>query len=87
MDLPNYNVFNCNRLSRMGGGVAVYMSVNLPAKVLLTSSSDGYSPEYIFFEIKCKGADILFVCMYRPPQGWTQWTHGSLCHRVVQSFT
>ena len=65
MDLPNYNVFNCNRLSRMGGGVAVYVSVKLPAKVLHTSSSDGYSP-YIFLEIKCNGDNILFVCMYRP---------------------
>ena len=67
IQVPNYNVFNVNRLTRGGGGVAVYVAEHLAAKTLYQTQNDGYKPEYIFLEITCQASKVLFICMYRPP--------------------
>ncbi|XP_034240159.1 uncharacterized protein LOC117644657 [Thrips palmi] len=68
MDIPNYNVFNVNRSSRRGGGVALYVHNRLKAKLLAKSSGDSFRPEFIIIEVKCANETVLISCVYRPPK-------------------
>lgn len=67
VQIPNYKVFNANRIKRRGGGVALYIATHLPSKLLSSTKNDGYEPEYIFVEIICGSSKVLLICMYRPP--------------------
>lgn len=67
IQLPNYRVFNANRIKRRGGGVALYIAMNLQSKLLYATKNDGYEPEYIFVETVCGSSKVLLICMYRPP--------------------
>ena len=68
VDIESYQVFNVNRKNRNGGGVAVYISDRLVAKVLVTSDGDPFQPEFILLEVQCLSNKILFACVYRPPK-------------------
>ena len=66
-DIPNYKVFNANRVNRTHGGVALYVANHLPSKLIFSTASDGFVPEYVFVEVECQSSKILCICMYRPP--------------------
>jgi hypothetical protein len=68
VDIPRYNVFYVNRKGRNGGGVAVYVSDRLTAKVLTTSDGELCKPEYILLEVHCETTKILVAAVYRPPK-------------------
>jgi len=68
MDIPNYNVFNVNRIESGGGGVAVYVHSRLKAKLLAKSSGEILRPEFLILEVKCASESILVSCVYRPPK-------------------
>lgn len=66
--LPNYVIFNVNRVERSGGGVAIYVHNKLKARILSKSSGEKGKPEYVIIEVKSGNDKILVSCLYRPPK-------------------
>lgn len=67
--LPGYVAHRNDRISKGGGGVAVYVQTGLGVKLLSASnSSNHHKPEYIILEIRFPSTKILFACIYRPPK-------------------
>ena len=68
INIPNYDIFRCDRRDRKGGGVCVYVKKSLKASMceLCVNSSYFYDGiESIWFSIhNCK---LLFGCVYLPP--------------------
>lgn len=66
--LPGYALHRCDRLNKIGGGVAFYLSNSLNAKTLKSSAaSDFRKPEFIISEISFKNTAKLLLAVYRPP--------------------
>lgn len=67
-ELPNYKIFNINRVGRSGGGVALYVKHNLKASLLSKSNGESGEPEYVIIEVKFGNETLLVSCVYRPPK-------------------
>jgi len=62
-------VYHVNRNSPGGwGGVAVYVSNNIPTKTLCTSDGESKLPEYVILEISLPQGKLLLASVYRPPK-------------------
>lgn len=63
--LHGYNLFRCDRVGRIGGGVAIYVRCGFYSR-LVRESPPGSRIEYLFVEIVCKENKILLGSAYRP---------------------
>ena len=72
IQIQGYDLFRADRIGRKCGGVATYLNSDLNCKLEL-SFSNGIVEALV---IKCKKLDIIFVCVYRPPntsvQEWSE---------------
>jgi hypothetical protein len=66
--LPGYNLFNVNRTDINGGGVALYVTDKLNAKLLAYSNGLSTEPEYVIIEVKSASMSLLVSCVYRRPK-------------------
>ena len=56
------------RISRRGGGVAIYLRADLPFKIIAQSPTDRlFIMEYLFIEVSFCGTKILLGVAYSPP--------------------
>ena len=72
MSLPGYRIIRCDRLDRVGGGVAFYIKEHFTTKPLYSTGGapHGSSAEMLVHEIQLGGPNsspLLFALLYRPP--------------------
>lgn len=64
VSIPGYNLFRNDRRSTRGGGVALYISSNIKARVLLAVSEPGC--EALFLHIDTSGSSLVVGVFYLP---------------------
>lgn len=68
VELLGYQLFRCDRIGKIGGGVACYIANALNYKILKTSDGDYcQKPEFLIAEISSNEEKVLLVVVYRPP--------------------
>lgn len=67
VSLKGFKFYKRSRLSRVGGGTAIYVRDDLKSKVIFSSSEED-GPECLFVEIELQGKKILVSVIYRPPK-------------------
>ncbi|XP_020297720.1 uncharacterized protein LOC109862171, partial [Pseudomyrmex gracilis] len=68
VSLPGFQLFRCDRVGKGGGGVALFVSGSLKARIITTSG--GFyekKPEFIIAEISTANEKLLLAVVYRPP--------------------
>jgi hypothetical protein len=72
-EIPNFKLLRADRVStrgrgvvRRGGGVAVYLNVSIPHKILFKSGSND-QVEYMFIEIRLEYIKIVLGVIYKAP--------------------
>ncbi|KAI5739250.1 hypothetical protein M8J77_016864 [Diaphorina citri] len=69
VDIPGYTLLRNDRVSRRGGGVAMYLRDDLSHKIVSCSSpSPTHCLEYLAVEINLRSIKVLAVVVYRPPE-------------------
>ena len=65
--LPNYSLFSRNRLTRTGGGVAIYVRNDVKASEICDPTFSSEDCEQVWCSIEVYKEKILVGCIYRPP--------------------
>ncbi|RVE40669.1 hypothetical protein evm_014681 [Chilo suppressalis] len=64
---PGFELFRNDRVGKGGGGVAIYLSSRIPAKILYSSFSHHGCMEHLFLEIDIRGTKVILGVVYCPP--------------------
>ena len=62
--LPDYTIFNCERVNRVGGGAILYVHNSLHPTVVKTENINNI--DTVFIEIKNKGNKVIIGLIYTP---------------------
>lgn len=78
VELPGYQLLRCDRIGRMGGGVALLLADTLNVKTLTTSGGEYCrKPEFLIAEVSSGGEKVIVAVVYRPPH----------CGHLAEFFT
>lgn len=89
VELPGFRLFRSDRKRKRGGGVAIYVSLKLNARVVASSAS--FSPEqfktnYLFIEVVFPSTSVLFGVIYKPPATNDLVPISNMLHDIVPEY-
>lgn len=73
VSLPGYKLFRGDRLDRMGGGVAIYVSCKFKSSLVRFKSNPVPNEQYEFLAVKMDESNICISAAYIPPNSGLQF--------------